>query len=237
MSLTCASAGAEAKACPDPGPDLSHVTTWLFDLDNTLYPLECGLAARMSPLITDFVETLTGLPRPEALALQKRYLAEHGLTLRGLMVNHGVDPDVFHAPFHRVPLDCLRPEPELRAALVRLPGRRLVFTNSDAVHTRRVLEALDLADLFEDVFHIASAGFVPKPQAEAFARIMAAHDVRPAETAFFEDSVANLEPAAALGMTTVLVGAHAPACEAPFIHHRTETLAPFLARATVKETP
>ena len=79
------------------GADLRHIDTWLFDLDNTLYPLESGLAGRMSPRITDFVERLTGLPRPEALALQKRYLAEHGLTLRGLMDHHGVDPDVYHA--------------------------------------------------------------------------------------------------------------------------------------------
>ena len=70
----------------DSRPDLRHVETWLFDLDNTLYPLESGLAGRMSPRITDFVVKVTGLPREEAYFLQKRYLAEHGLTLRGLMI-------------------------------------------------------------------------------------------------------------------------------------------------------
>ena len=43
-------------------------------------------------------------------------------------------------------------------------------------------------------------------------------------------------PAADLGMTTVLVGPHAEAAEAAFIHHRTRHLAPFLAAARVKET-
>jgi putative hydrolase of the HAD superfamily len=218
------------------GADLRHVDTWLFDLDNTLYPLETGLAARMSPRITDFVERLTGLPRPEALALQKRYLAEHGLTLRGLMDNHGVDPDVYHATFHDVPLDCLVPDPALEAALRRLPGRRLIFTNSDDVHTQRVVEALGLAGLFEDIFHIGSAAFAPKPSAAAFDAIVRAHAIEPPTTAFFEDSERNLEPAAALGMTTVLVGAHAQASTAPFVHHRTPTLALFLERARLKET-
>jgi putative hydrolase of the HAD superfamily len=218
------------------GADLRRVDTWLFDLDNTLYPLESGLAARMSPRITDFVEKLTGLARPEALALQKRYLAEHGLTLRGLMEHHGVDPDTYHATFHDVPLDCLVPDPALESALRRLPGRRLIFTNSDDVHTERVVEALGLAGLFEDVFHIGSAAFAPKPSAAAFDAIVRAHAIAPATTAFFEDSERNLEPAAALGMTTVLVGAHAEASTAPFVHYRTLALAPFLAAARLKET-
>jgi putative hydrolase of the HAD superfamily len=218
------------------GADLRRIDTWLFDLDNTLYPLESGLAARMSPRITDFVVRLTGLPRPDALALQKRYLAEHGLTLRGLMDHHGVDPDVYHATFHDVPLDCLAPDPRLQAALRRLPGRRLIFTNSDDIHTARVLGALGLAGLFDDVFHIGSAAFAPKPSTAAFDAILRAHAIEPTTTAFFEDSERNLKPAADLGMTTILVGADPNDEPAPFIHYRTADLASFLAEARLKET-
>jgi putative hydrolase of the HAD superfamily len=219
-----------------PGADLRHVSTWLFDLDNTLYPLESGLAARASARITDYVERLTGLPREEAHALQKRYLAEHGLTLRGLMTNHGVDPDEYHAGI-AVELDCLAPDAALRAGLARLPGRRIIFTNADADHAKRVLERLAIADLFHEVFHIASAAFIPKPSRGAFERILAAHAIVPGETAFFEDSERNLEPAADLGMTTVLVGSYAEASTAPFVHHRASDLAAFLALAQIKETP
>lgn len=215
------------------GADLSHVDTWLFDLDNTLYPLETGLAPRISERITDYVERLTGLPRDEARALQKRYLAEHGLTLRGLMTHHDVDPDAYHAYLNEVDLAGLAVEPALRPALSRLPGRRIIFTNADADHAARVLDHLGLGDLFEGVFHIASAAFEPKPSPRAFERIIAAHDIAPARTAFFEDSEANLAPAKALGMTTVLVGAHASASTAAFIDHRTAALAPFLADAKV----
>ena len=217
--------------------DLRHIDTWLFDLDNTLYPIDSGLGALTEPIITQFMVETTGLPWDEARALQKRYLIDHGLTLRGLMDHHGVDPDVYHARFHGVPLDGVVVDGQLRAGLARLPGRRLIFTNADAIHAERVLEHLGVADLFEDVFHIASAAFVPKPSPVAFERIIAAHDITPATTAFFEDAERNLAPAAAIAMTTVLVGPHAAASTAPFVNFRTEHLAPFLNSAQVKETP
>ena len=219
------------------GADLRHVSTWLFDLDNTLYPLESGLAELTSSRITDYVEGLTGLPRDEAQALQKRYLAEHGLTLKGLMIHHGVDPDEYHAHINDVDLAVLAPDPALRTALARLPGRRIIFTNADAGHAERVLVKLAVADLFDEVFHIASAAFVPKPSRGAFERVVAAHHIAPTETAFFEDTERNLEPAAELGMTTVLVGPGAEASTASFVHHRAADLRDFLAKAKIKETP
>jgi putative hydrolase of the HAD superfamily len=217
--------------------DLRHVDTWLFDLDGTLYPAECGFLDAVIDRMTDFVQKVTGLPREEAFKVQKAYLAEHGLTLKGLMLHHGVDPDEFHAIFHDLSLEALAHDPDLLAALERLPGRRLIFTNADARHAERVLERLGLGPLFDDVFHIAAAGYEPKPSAEAFARIGAAHAIDPAATAFFEDSERNLQPAAGLGMTTVLVGPYAPKSAAPFVHHRTEQLAPFLWDARLREAP
>jgi putative hydrolase of the HAD superfamily len=217
--------------------DLRHIDTWLFDLDNTLYPIDSGLGALMEPHITQFVMETTGLSWEDSYALQKRYLLDHGLTLRGLMLHHGVDPDQYHARFHEVPLGGVAVDERLRTGLSRLPGRRLIFTNADDVHAARVLEHLGVVDLFEDVFHIASAAFEPKPSPRAFERILAAHAIEPAKTAFFEDAERNLAPAAALGMTTVLVGPHAAQSTAPFVHYRTDHLAPFLASAHVKETP
>jgi len=215
--------------------DLRHIDTWLFDLDGTLYPAESGFLDAVVDRMTDFVEKVTGLPRDEALKVQKGYLAEHGLTLKGLMLHHDVDPDEFHAIFHDLSLERLAHDADLLAALKRLPGRRLVFTNADARHAERVMQHLGLNDLFDDVFHIASAGYEPKPSAEAFARIGAAHDIAPAATAFFEDSERNLAPAAALGMTTVLVGPYAERSTAPFVTYRTPKLAPFLNAADLKE--
>jgi putative hydrolase of the HAD superfamily len=216
--------------------DLTHIDTWLFDLDNTLYPLDSGLGAAISERITDYVERLTGLPRDEARTLQKRYLDEHGLTLKGLMLNHGVDPDEYHAMFADVSLEAVARDPALIAAIERLPGRRLIFTNADAGHARRMMDHLGLARLFSEVFHIESAGFVPKPDPEAFRLLIAAHAIDPLTTAFFEDRALNLQPAAALGMTTVLVGPDAAANTDAFVDHRVPRLAPFLSGARIKET-
>jgi putative hydrolase of the HAD superfamily len=215
--------------------DLRHVDTWLFDLDNTLYPADSGFMAQFSERMTRYVEELTGLPRDEAFRLQKQYLADYGLTLGGLIANHGVDPQAFHAQFHDLSLEMLAHDPAMLAALARLPGRRLIFTNADDVHARRILEKLELAHLFDEVFHIGSADYVGKPDATAFAKIVAAHALEPAATIFFEDSERNLAPAADLGMTTVLVGAHAPASVAPFVHYKTDNLASFLTGAQLRE--
>ena len=213
---------------------LTHVTTWLFDLDNTLYPAECEFMALVEDRMTEFVARETGLPPTEALALQKKYLHEHGTTLAGLMANHGVDPERFLTEVHDVALDRITPDPALVEGLERLPGRRLVFTNGSANHAERVLSHLGVDHLFEDVFHIASADYLPKPAPQTFERMVQRHAVRPPETAFFEDSERNLKPAADLGMTTVLVGRDAPAGAAPFIDHRTDDLAGFLKSARVR---
>jgi len=215
--------------------DLRHIDTWLFDLDGTLYPAESGFLDAVVDRMTDFVQKVTGLPRDEALKVQRGYLAEHGLTLKGLMLHHDVDPDEFHAIFHDLSLERLAHDADLLEALNRLPGRLLVFTNADARHAERVMQHLGLDALFDDVFHFASAGYEPKPSAEAFSRIGAAHGIAPAATAFFEDSERNLAPAAALGMTTVLVGPYAERSTASFVNYRTPKLAPFLNAAELRE--
>jgi putative hydrolase of the HAD superfamily len=216
--------------------DLSHIDIWIFDLDNTLYPPGSEFMTLMEGRMTEFVARETGLPRDEARALQKKYLHEHGTTLAGMMAHHGMAPEPFLTEVHDVSMDSLEPIPGLAEAIARLPGRRLVFTNGDERHATRVLAHLGLTGLFEDVFHIAAADYIPKPGPEAFARMIARHGVEPTRAAFFEDSERNLEPAAHLGMTTVLVGPAALASRASFVQHKTDDLAAFLKTAHVKET-
>ena len=215
--------------------DLTHIDTWLFDLDNTLYPVESGFMGEIERRMTDYVQKVTGLERDAAYRLQKQYLAQYGLTLGGLVAHHGVDPADFHATFHDLSLEALSQDPELIAAIARLPGRRLIFTNADDVHARRVLDRLGLHDLFDDVFHIGSADYIPKPDPRTFARMNDAHAIAPAAAAFFEDREVNLAPAHELGMTTVLVGPHAEASTAPYVRYKAAKLAPFLTTARLKD--
>lgn len=215
--------------------DLTHIDTWLFDLDNTLYPAESGFMGEIERRMTAYVQEITGLERDDAYRLQKQYLADYGLTLGGLVEHHGVDPAHFHTIFHDMSLEALAHDPALVAAIARLPGRRLIFTNADAIHAKRVLERLGLTHLFDDIFDIGSADYVPKPARATFEKINATHGIDPTTAAFFEDSERNLAPAAELGMTTVLVGPHAEASTAPFVRYKTAKLAPFLAQARLKE--
>jgi putative hydrolase of the HAD superfamily len=216
--------------------DLSHVDTWLFDLDNTLYPLESEFMGLIEVRMTDFVARLTGLPRDEARVLQHGYFKEHGTTLAGLMANHGLEPKAFLDEVHDVSMDRLVPSPELRAAIARLPGRRLIFTNGSEGHAERVLTHLNLRDLFSEVFAIETADYIPKPALATFDKITKLHAIDPPMAAFFEDSEKNLVPAARLGMTTILVGAHAETSTSEHVHHRTRDLAAFLHAARLQGT-
>jgi putative hydrolase of the HAD superfamily len=218
-------------------PDLRHVDTWLFDLDDTLYPPELELMALVDERMTRFVMRQAGLGYDEARALKTRYWLEHGTTLAGLMAFHGVDPAAFVTEVQDIGLDHVVPDRALRAALQRLPGRRLVFTNAGGAYAEKVLERLGVGELFEAVFHIEAADYIPKPRPECFSRMVGRHDVAAGSTAFFEDTERNLAPAAGLGMTTVLIGPHALTSSAAFVHHRAETLPPFLEGALIRTEP
>lgn len=215
--------------------DLTHVDVWLFDLDHTLYPPECGLMGLVDDRMNAYIQRLTGLDDDDAKALRRQYFLDHGTTLAGLMHHHGIDPAAYVADVQTVSMDCLTPEPALRAALQRLPGRRLVFTNAGGDYAERALAKLEIDDLFEDLFHLEAADYVPKPNPQTFARLVHRHAIDAGKACFFEDSERNLAPAAAMGMTTVLVGPKALESAAAFVHHRTATLAPFLSSARVKE--
>ncbi len=188
-----------------PHARLSRAGVWLFDLDNTLYPASCNLFAQIDVRMRQFIAETLKMSEPEAYALQKKYYCEFGTTLRGLMLVHGLEPERFLSYVHDISLTALSPDPALADAVARLPGRRLIFTNGSERHARNVLDRLGLTALFDDIFDIVAADYIPKPQPETYQRLVARHGVDPRETVLFEDLARNLAPAAALGMTTVWV--------------------------------
>ncbi|HEX7858089.1 MAG TPA: pyrimidine 5'-nucleotidase [Sphingobium sp.] len=217
-------------------PNLGHVESWIFDLDNTLYPPECDLFALMDVRMTAYVARISGLGLDEARVLQKSWFRDHGTTLCGLMAHHDVDPIDFLTEVHDIALDRLEPDASLKAAITRLPGRRLIYTNGDANYAGRVLDRLELSDLFECVHDIHACAYVPKPRPEGYAALCDSYHVEPMRAAFFEDMARNLRPAKALGMTTVWLNngsewgreAGAEGSQADFIDYETPALAPFL---------
>ncbi|MDV6330489.1 pyrimidine 5'-nucleotidase [Asticcacaulis sp. 201] len=211
-------------------PELAHVDTWIFDLDQTLYPHEAEVMALIEGKMTAFVARQTGLSHPAAYDLQKSYLSEHGTTLAGLMANHDIDPYAFLNEVHDVSLENLYADLDLNARIAALPGRKLVFTNGDEHHAFRILDRLEMRDLFDGVFHLGHANLIPKPNMATFERMMASHSVTPATAAFFEDSPKNLKPAHELGMKTILVGPKAIDNVDAHVDFRDTSLKAFLDR-------
>jgi putative hydrolase of the HAD superfamily len=213
---------------PDVAPDFAHVTTWVFDLDNTLYPPQSRLFDLIEVRMTDYVMRALRVERAEADRLRRHYWQSYGTTLAGLMAEHDLDPTPYLTEVHDIPLDRLSPDPGLAAAIARLPGRRIVYTNGAADYGARVVAARGLDGLFDAVYGIEHAGYRPKPDAGAFATVFAAAGVVPDRAAMFEDDPRNLAAPHGLGMACVLVGPER--VEAPHVHHQTDDLAGFLAR-------
>lgn len=204
-----------------------HIRTWIFDLDNTLYPPEARLFDQIEVRMTDWLMATLGLDRREADALRRHYWQRYGTTLAGLMREHGVDPAPYLHEVHEIDLDALVPDPKLAAAIEALPGRRIVYTNGSAPYALRVLARREIGHLFDAVYGVEHAGYRPKPERCAFEAILAADESEPETAAIFEDDPRNLEEPAALGMRTVLVGPEPSPL--PHIHHHTADLAAFLA--------
>ena len=204
----------------------SHVDTWVFDLDNTLYPPEAHLLEQLSPRMTDWIAANLGLKREQADELREDYWARYGTTAAGLMAKHDVAPAAFLAHAHDLPLDALKPAPELAAAIAALPGRHLVFTNSPVDWAHRVLKETGLDHVFDAVHGAEDAQYIPKPKPQAFSKVFEVADIAPQKAAFFEDDSRNLEVPARLGMRTVHVSPNPET--APYIHHGTQDLTAFL---------
>lgn len=212
----------------------SHVETWVFDLDNTLYPPELRLFDQIEAKMTAFVMDALGVERLHADHLRDQYWKSHGATLAGLMAEHDLAPDPYLAMVHDIDLSAMAAAPALSAALAALPGRRIVYTNGSREHARRVVTALGIAEDFHALYGFEDAGYAPKPRAEAFARVFAADGLAPERAAMFEDDPRNLVVPHDLGMRTVLVAAPLSAPEAhpaaPHVQHVTDDLVDFLTR-------
>ena len=216
----------------------AHVETWIFDLDNTLYPHEARVWPQVDARITLYIMELFGLDGMSARALQKYFYHRYGTTLRALMDEFDVDPEDFLDFAHDIDHSTIALNPALGEAIGRLPGRKLILTNGSVKHAQAVASKLGILDHFEDVFDIVAADFVPKPDRRAYMTFLARHAVDPQRSALFEDIAKNLVEPHDLGMTTCLVVPKTPdpfrdafeqeAVEAPHIDHVTSDLTAFL---------
>ena len=229
------------------------VETWVFDLDNTLYPHHLNLWQQVDERIRDYIAAFLQVTHEEAFRVQKDYYRRYGTTLRGLMEEHGLEPDEFLEIVHQIDRSPLTPNPALAAAIAALPGRKLILTNGTRHHAQEVMRRLEIDQHFEDIFDIKAAELEPKPRPLVYQRFLKRHHVDPKRAVIFEDLARNLEVPHALGMITVLVvpkGAGVVLREEweltgrdePHVDYVTDDLAEFLrtvatARAEIRTGP
>ena len=217
------------------GRRLREIETWLFDLDNTLYPASCRLFDQIHVRMTEFVANLLGVDLDEARRLQKEHFRAHGTTLKGLMVAHGIDPRPFLDYVHDIDLSGVPANLQLGTALAALPGRKIVFTNGSVRHARRVLAQLGIDEHFPEIFDIEAAAFVPKPDPATYEIVVERFGIEPTRAAMVEDMAKNLAPAKAMGMTTVWVKGEVDwakeGAEESFIDYAVDDLTAFLIAA------
>lgn len=227
--------------------DLSHIDSWIFDLDNTLYPADVEFFDQIVKKMNGFVSRYLSLESEAALHLQKEYLAEYGTTLSGMMAVHGMDPAAFLDYVHDVDLAFLKPDPKLREHIAALPGRKFIYTNGSKGHAKNVASHLNLFDLFDGHFGIEDGNYVPKPKREPYETFLKVFDIDPTKAIFFEDNLRNLKVPKEMGMRTVLVTSdadwsHEPedarpaasAAGADFVDYVTDDLAGWLGKMTAR---
>jgi putative hydrolase of the HAD superfamily len=200
------SAATVAGTKPADARDLfAHVDTWVFDLDDTLYPRSVDLHGQMRDRVVTFIADHMKIDRTAAEAVHLDYYERFGSTLQAMVQLHGISPNDFLDFVHQIDLSVLVHNEDLIDALRALPGRRIIFTNAPRGHATSALEVMGMADLFDAIASIEDNNFIGKPNLSAFSGFFEAHGVNPRQAAMFEDRPGNLLVPHELGMKTVLV--------------------------------
>ena len=183
----------------------NKIDTWIFDLDNTLYSADSGIFQQVEKLMRKFIVEHLKVNINEAKNIQRRYYKQHGTTLRGLMDNHGIDPDFFLDSVHDLDYSIINPNKKLNKALLNLKGRKIIYTNANRKHADMVLDRLEITDMFEEIIDIKMMDYIPKPEIEPYKEIINKFNISPDSTIMFDDIAKNLVPASMLGFITVWI--------------------------------
>ena len=183
------------------------INTWIFDLDNTLYSADSGIFQQVHKLMGEFISKNLKMDMVEAKKLQSKYYKKHGTTLKGLMDNHGIEPDYFLDEVHKLDYSIVGPDEILNKELEKIQGRKIIYTNANKKHVVDVLERINLTNFFDEIFDIKMANYIPKPEIRPYEQIIDIFNINPSSSAMFDDIAKNLVPAKKVGFTPVWVDA------------------------------
>ncbi|WP_235840040.1 pyrimidine 5'-nucleotidase [Derxia lacustris] len=197
-------------------PAPRRAPVWLFDLDNTLHDTSTAIFPEISRLMTAYIVRRLGYSPADADRLRRELWQRYGATLLGLVREHGVDAAEFLREAHAFDdlAALIVPQRGLAAALRRLPGRKILFTNGPRAYAEALLFHLGIDRHFQRCVAVEQmtlhGQLRPKPSRPMLRALLARERVDPRRCVLVEDSLPNLVAARALGMSTVLMTAHLP---------------------------
>ena len=220
----------------------NKIDTWIFDLDNTLYSADSGIFQQVHKLMGKFIVEHLNVNINEAKNIQRKYYKKHGTTLRGLMDNHGIDPDSFLEEVHKLDYSIVSPNLKLAKNLENLNGKKFIFTNANKKHADIILDKLQITNLFEGIFDIKMANYIPKPEIQTYEKLIETYNINPNKTIMFDDIAKNLVPASKLGFTTVWIDVGHEnfsddiASSKKYLDHQTKDLSNWLSNINMRST-
>ena len=220
----------------------NKIDTWIFDLDNTLYSADSGIFQQVHKLMGKFIVEHLNVNINEAKNIQRKYYKKHGTTLRGLMVHHGIDPDSFLEEVHNLDYSIVNPNLKLAKDLENLNGKKFIFTNANKKHADSILDKLQIANLFEGIFDIKMANYIPKPEIQTYEKLIETYNINPNKTIMFDDIAKNLVPASKMGFTTVWIDVGHEnfsddiASSKKYLDHQTKDLSNWLSNINMRST-
>ena len=220
----------------------NKIDTWIFDLDNTLYSADSGIFQQVHKLMGKFIVEHLNVNINEAKNIQRKYYKKHGTTLRGLMDHHGIDPDSFLEEVHNLDYSIVSPNLKLAKNLENLNGKKIIFTNANKKHADIILDKLQITNLFEGIFDIKMANYIPKPEIQTYEKLIETYNINPNKTIMFDDIAKNLVPASKIGFTTVWIDVGHEnfsddiASSKKYLDHQTKDLSNWLSNINMRST-
>ena len=212
----------------------NSIKYWIFDLDNTLYSGKTKVFEQVDKRMSKYISNKLNISVEEAKIIQKNYFYEYNTTLNGMIKNHKIDPDEFLDFVHDINIDFLQKDLALGKEIEKLDGKKIIFTNGSRKHAINVTTQIGIDQLFDDIFDIVDAEFIPKPSMEPYKKLVKKHKIDPKLCVLVEDIARNLKPAYEMGMKTVWIENEEPWAskfsDSEFVNYKTNNLSEFLKK-------
>jgi len=212
----------------------NSINCWIFDLDNTLYSGQTKVFAQVDKKMSKYISNKLNIDLIKAKEIQKNYFYQYNTTLNGMIKNHKIDPEEFLEFVHDVDISFLRKDHKLADEIKKLSGKKIIFTNGSRKHALNVTKKIGIDKLFDGIFDIVNADYVPKPSMAPYKKLVEEHKIDPKLSVFIEDIARNLKPAYEMGMKTIWIENEEPWAkefsESKFVNFKTNNLSEFLKK-------